>query len=92
MASGQACSVPRLVHTLGVCLELIGIEVHLTQIARGVPRTLIVEVFGSNHVVQATGRDGPGPHAVFAKLDDRDKAVAAGPVPLLGIRIGAGTE
>src|SRR5581483_843823 len=35
---------------------------------------------------------GPGAHAIDSKLHDRDEAVPAGAVPMLGVRVGARAE
>src|SRR6185503_5916914 len=80
-----------MIFALGVSLELIAIEVDIAEVARRIAIGLIVEMLRSGHAVQAACRDGPGLHLI-AKLDDRDEAVAAGAVPLLGSRIRARAE
>src|SRR5262245_4776773 len=74
--------VSRMIHPLGVTLELRAVEIHISQIARAVTFRLIIEVGRRRIAALAAGGHGFGSHSL-AELDDGDKAVAAGPVNLL---------
>src|SRR5262245_23748337 len=74
--------VPRLICPPGVTFELRAIEIHVSQIARAITFGLIIEVGRRRIAALSAGGHGFGPHGL-AELDDRHKAVAAGPVNLL---------
>src|SRR3989442_15448238 len=91
MSAVSPPSAPRVVFALGVTYQLRAIEVHRPQITGGVPPRLVVEVWVAGMAALAAGGDRPGAHAV-PELDHGHEAVAAGPVPALRPRVGAGAE
>jgi hypothetical protein len=66
-----------MVFPLRMSLELLAIEVDLSQFAGAVTFGLIVEVRGSRMAALAASRHGPSAHAP-PELDHGDGAVAAG--------------
>src|SRR5437870_1679895 len=80
-----------MILALDMALQLGTIEVHVSQIARAVPRGLIVEVRRRRVAALAAGCDRPGPHAI-AEFDDSHEAVPARPVHLLGPLVRARAE
>src|SRR2546423_344840 len=67
--------------------ELVGIEVDLAKVARGVALRLVVEMLRRRITAFAAGGHRAGVDAVLAELDDGDEAVAARAVHPLGPRI-----
>ena len=72
-------------------LQLLGVKVHLAQVAGGVTLGLIVEVLRLDVAAFAAGGDRAGVDLV-AELDAGDEAVAARAVPFLGVLVGACAE
>ena len=80
-----------MVLALDVALQLRTVEVHVSQIARAVPRRLVVEVRRRRIATLAAGRNGPGSHAI-AEFDDGHETVPARAVHLLGPFVRARTK
>src|SRR5439155_23973917 len=80
-----------MVFALGVTLQLVAIEIHVAQVAGGIPRRLVAEVRRRRAAALAAGADCFCADAI-AELDDGDEAVAAGAVHLLRARIRARAE
>src|SRR5262249_4472854 len=74
--------VPRMIHPLGVTLELRAVEIHIPQVARAVTFRLVIEMGGRRIAALSTGGHRPCSHRL-AELDDGHKAVGAGSVNLL---------
>src|SRR5205823_2357554 len=74
-----------------VLRELSRIEVHLSQIARGIAFRLVVEMRALRVATFAAGCDRSRADAV-TELNDGDEAVAARAVPLLRVGILTGRE
>jgi hypothetical protein len=84
-------SASGMILPLGVPLELRAVIVHIPQRTRAVPVSLVVEVLGRRVAVLAASCHCLGLHSL-AELHHCDKAVAAGTIPLLRVRVGARPE
>src|SRR5262245_37208320 len=80
-----------MILALDMSLQLVLIEIDVAQSAGGVPLRLVVEVLRARMPALAARCHGLGADTI-AELYHRDEAVAARPVPLLRLRIGARAE
>ena len=72
----------RMVFPFGVALQLVAVEVDFAQVAGAVSLHFILEVWRCWMAALSARRHRPGAHLI-PKLHHRNKAVAAGSVPLL---------
>src|SRR5580700_12321745 len=84
-------SLARVVSALGVALQLLRVEIHLAQCARGVAYRLVIEVRRGGVPAPAARRDRHCVH-LLGELDHRDEAVARRAVIALGALVAACLE